>query len=166
MPQIPVPLIRGHLQCRDTFAWPDRCPYKTGSTVMQNSLALSDPKIAQNSKFSWGLTAPPIPPARDSLRSYLIPHIFILFSLLPLSSMTNESRTWSIPGSIPFHLYVAVNLKSSAPLLLAACLWISYGYFSRVLQVLISKGWHVWSYTKEIIALNILISLLCDTHFT
>ena len=50
MPQIPVPLIRGHLQCRDTFAWPDRCPYKTGSAVMQNSLALSDPKIAQNSK--------------------------------------------------------------------------------------------------------------------
>ena len=31
--QIPVPLMRGHLQCRDTFAWPDRCPYKTGSTV-------------------------------------------------------------------------------------------------------------------------------------
>ena len=31
--QIPVPLTRGHLQCRDTFAWPDRCPYKTGSTV-------------------------------------------------------------------------------------------------------------------------------------
>ena len=79
MPQIPVPLIRGHLQCRDTFAWPDRCPYKTGSTVMQNSLALSDPKIAQNSTFSWGAYSapPPIPPAaRDSLRSYLIPHIF------------------------------------------------------------------------------------------
>ena len=60
MPQIPVPLIRGHLQCRDTFAWPDRCPYKTGSTVMQNSLALSDPKIAQNSKFKiFKSSAPP-----------------------------------------------------------------------------------------------------------
>ena len=33
--QIPVPLTRGHLQCRGTFAWPDRCPYKTGSTVSQ-----------------------------------------------------------------------------------------------------------------------------------
>ena len=55
MPQIPVPLIRGHLQCRDTFAWPDRCPYKIGSTVMQNSLGLNfkrDPKIAQHSKCS------------------------------------------------------------------------------------------------------------------
>ena len=30
--QIPLPLTRGHLQCRDTFAWPDRCPYKTGYT--------------------------------------------------------------------------------------------------------------------------------------
>ena len=35
--QIPVPLMRGHLQCRDTFTWPDRCPYKTGSTVLYNS---------------------------------------------------------------------------------------------------------------------------------
>ena len=32
--QIPVPLMRRHLQCRDTFAWPNRCPYKTGSTVV------------------------------------------------------------------------------------------------------------------------------------
>ena len=31
--RIPVPPMRGHLQCRDTFAWMDRCPYKTGSTV-------------------------------------------------------------------------------------------------------------------------------------
>ena len=27
---------RKFLQCRDTFAWPDRCPYKTGSTVLCN----------------------------------------------------------------------------------------------------------------------------------
>ena len=27
--------MRGHLQCRDTFAWPDRCPYKTGSTALE-----------------------------------------------------------------------------------------------------------------------------------
>ena len=71
MPHVPVPLIRGHLQCRDTFAWPDRCPYKTGSTVMQNSLALSALKLH---KFS------PMPPAaKDLLRSYLIPHIFTDF---------------------------------------------------------------------------------------
>ena len=31
--QIPVPLTRGHLQSRDTFALPNRCHYKTGSTV-------------------------------------------------------------------------------------------------------------------------------------
>ena len=31
--RITVPPMRGHLQCRDTFAWMDRCPYKTGSTV-------------------------------------------------------------------------------------------------------------------------------------
>ena len=67
-------MIRGHLQCKDTFAWPDKCPYKTGSTVMQNSLALSDPKIAQNSK-----TFPHYTAARDSLHSYLIPHIFTDF---------------------------------------------------------------------------------------
>ena len=28
-----VPLMKGHLQCRDTFAQPHRCPYKTGTTV-------------------------------------------------------------------------------------------------------------------------------------
>ena len=33
--KIPVPLIRGHLQCRDTFAWLDRCPYKTGVPIRQ-----------------------------------------------------------------------------------------------------------------------------------
>ena len=33
--QIPVPLTRGHLQCRDTFVWPDRCPYKTGVPTRQ-----------------------------------------------------------------------------------------------------------------------------------
>ena len=38
MSQIPVPLTREHLQWRDTFAWPDRCPYKTGSTVSENSV--------------------------------------------------------------------------------------------------------------------------------
>ena len=32
--------MRGHLQCRDTFAWPNRCPYKTGSTVMSLKLQL------------------------------------------------------------------------------------------------------------------------------
>ena len=31
MSQIPVPLMKPNLQCRDTFAWPNRCPYKTGS---------------------------------------------------------------------------------------------------------------------------------------
>ena len=36
--QIPVPLMRGHLQCMDIFAWPDRCPYKIGSTVHANKI--------------------------------------------------------------------------------------------------------------------------------
>ena len=28
-----VPLMRGHLRCRDTIACPHQCPYKAGTTV-------------------------------------------------------------------------------------------------------------------------------------
>ena len=28
-----VPPMRGHLQCRDTFAWIQECPLKRGTTV-------------------------------------------------------------------------------------------------------------------------------------
>ena len=30
---MPVPPIRGHLPCRDTFAWKQKCPLKAGTTV-------------------------------------------------------------------------------------------------------------------------------------
>ena len=29
----PVPLMSGHLQCTDTFAWSRGCPFMTGTTV-------------------------------------------------------------------------------------------------------------------------------------
>ena len=30
---MPVPPMRGHLPCRDTFAWIQKCPLKAGTTV-------------------------------------------------------------------------------------------------------------------------------------
>ena len=51
--QILVPLTRGHLQCRDTFAWPDRCPYKTGYINTFHS-----------AKFHWSLLAQCLTPQK------------------------------------------------------------------------------------------------------
>ena len=31
---MPVPPMRGHLPCRDTFAWIQKCPLKAGTTVV------------------------------------------------------------------------------------------------------------------------------------
>ena len=33
-----VPVTSGHLQCTDTFAWSRRCPFMTGTTVLNMSL--------------------------------------------------------------------------------------------------------------------------------
>ena len=33
---MPVPLMRGHLPCRDNFAWIQKCPLKAGTTVTES----------------------------------------------------------------------------------------------------------------------------------
>ena len=58
---IPVPLTRGHLQCRDTFAQPDRCPYKTGSTVLAYYiLSLSACRLRNGMKYSRVIDLPEV----------------------------------------------------------------------------------------------------------
>ena len=46
---------------------------------MQNSLALSDPKIAQNKKNSWGLQCPSYPQLQGTHYAHILSLIFSYF---------------------------------------------------------------------------------------
>ena len=46
---MPVPPMRGHLPCRDTFAWIQKCPFKAGTTErgIDPSAATRETKVEQ-----------------------------------------------------------------------------------------------------------------------
>ena len=49
-----VPLMSGHLQCTDTFAWSRGCPFMTGTTVMVESTMCLRIKVAELNPLSDG----------------------------------------------------------------------------------------------------------------
>ena len=94
---MPVPPMRGHLPCRDTFAWIQKCPLKAGTTI--SSLISSHIYYIISSHIYS-----PVSSFISSHISFLISsHIYSIISS-PISSHTSSHNSSHINSCISSHI--------------------------------------------------------------
>ena len=93
-----VPLMSGHLQCTDTFAWSRGCPFMTGTTVPTSVVAFSflRPPISFHVPPSTPMSLPRTPLLVSPLLCTLFPWSSRSFSCrTTLQTLSSSSSTYS-----------------------------------------------------------------------